>query len=1089
MTTADDDELVGVTIRRGLRLDAVLARGGFGTVYRAQQIDVDRAVAVKVLHRDFDPDDEAGRLFRDEIRAIGTLDHRNVVRILDAGVTTGDRLYFAMELLAGRTLQQLAEAGPVPAPRAIALAAQLLRGLAAVHAAGHIHADVKPSNALVVDDEAGERVVLIDFGLTRLRATDGAAEAVGGTRAYMAPEQLAAWQVSPRSDVFAAALVLVRLLTGWERAGADDLVPPLDAIDDAAVRTALARALAIDPDQRPSAIDFARALAGGDPDQPAAAGPPPPFRHLVPLTEHDRGRLHGREADVVALARQLEAGRPVVVAAPSGTGKTSLLRAGLVPYLDASGTPSRYVGDRDDARACLAALDGHRGRMIIVLDQVEAWLGDAALDALIDARADVAIVLGVREDFVARVVAASPVLARGVPLVRLGPLDRGGARAALLGPFAEHGVALTPALVTALLDDLGRAGRALGASLGWGDGDAIYPPHLQLIGEALWRQRGPRDAALTLAHYHRLGGLDAILADDLDRKLAALSLDERAIARELFVTLVASAQTRAVRGEAELIDRVGPRRGDDAVRRVLTQLGDHRLIVRRGGVDGAATWELVHDSLVPRIEAWLTVQDLDRRRAAEWVRLHLRESRVDAPALLTARQLRAVDDCGGLADELDAEWARRADAAWTPRRLIARSRHVVRVRRAAIAGAVVIALATTAILAERWRDERARRAHEESLRDRDLGRVTLALAPFEWQRDPATGAQVAVALDPTALPALTWTLHDPSPDDPDGPGPPIAAARVQRGAVRFADGARVEELEARGGDAFVLIDGRGRDGERCPPSIVPLRRLPGYARRLGPRPLIRLAVPTCAATRFDTIAIPAGRFVLGGAGVPPLPSREYGEPPREHTIELDGFRIDRTEITNGGFAAFAAMTSVHDVRADSYPSELAVASGATFARGGIDWFDARAYCRFLGKELPTSAQWQKAFRGGLIVDGQPNPAPRRNLPWITPRTPSPTAIDRDVPAAVASHPDDVSPYGVLDLAGNLQEWTDDVEREGDPETPTLRRPRLTRGANWDNTTEELLLVFLAVENARPPRSRSFVNGARCAITDRPTPRR
>lgn len=1067
-------ELIGVAIRPGLRLDAVIAEGGFGTVYRARQLDVERAVAVKVLHRGFDPDDEAGRLFRDEIRAIGRIDHRNVVRILDAGATADGRLYFAMELLAGRTLAELAEAGPVPAPRAIALVAQLVRGLAAVHAAGHIHADVKPSNALVTDDEAGERVVLIDFGLSRLRG----AEAVGGTRAYMAPEQLEAWRLDPRSDVFAAALVLVRLLTGWERSRADELVPPLDAIDDAAVREALARALAIDPAARPSAADFARALAGGDPDEPAAAGPPPPFRHLAPLVERDRGRLHGREADAIGLARQLEPGRPVVLAAPSGTGKTSLLRAGLGPYLDARGTASRYVADREAARALAAALAAGDARPgVVIVDQAEA-IGDAIVaDVLAACGDDVAVVLGVREDLVARVIAAQPVLARGVPLVRLGALTRDGARTALAAPLAEHGVTMAPALVGALVDDLVRAGGALGASLGWGGGDAVYPPHLQLAGEALWRQRGPRESALTLAHYRALGGLDAILADDLERKLAALSPGERAVARDLFVALVASAQTRAVRAEPELIEELGPRHGDAAVRGVLAHLGDQRLIVRRGGADGAATWELVHDSLVPRIEAWLTVQDLDRRRAAEVVRFHLRESRAGAPSLLAARQLRAVGAQRGLVDELEAEWARRPDAAWKPRALIARSRRAIRRRRAAIAGGVGAALAVTAVLAARWLDERAARAREATLRDRDLGRITLALAPFTWTAD--AGAPRVEAVDAATLPDLAWTLHEPAPDDPDSPGPPIAADRLRRGRARADGGVRVEDVEVRGGDAFLIVTGRGPRGEACAPSIVPVRRLPGYAQRAGARPIVRVEVPTCAATRFDTIEIPAGPFVFGGDGEPAA-VHDFGAPPAERTVALDRFWIDRTEITNGAFAAFAAMAAVHDVWASPYPAELGGAGGDDFPRVDLDWFDARAYCRFLGKDLPTSAQWQKALRGGLTVGGAANPAPRRNLPWAAPRTPPPAAIARDAPAAAGSHPGDASPYGVLDLAGSAQEWTADVEAEGDAAIPPPRRPRLTRGGNWFDTTADLLPTYLAIENARSPRLRTFYNGARCA---------
>ena len=345
-------DLIGLKIHPKLQLDGVIARGSFGVVFRARQIAVARDVAVKVLHAGLALEPEAGRLFREEIRAIGKIDHRNVVRIFDADETPDGQLYFVMELLEGPTLQQLADRGPMPQPRAIALVGQLLDGLAAVHAAGHIHADVKPSNAVVCGGGPDERVVLIDFGLSRLRRPDTPAEAVGGTRTFMAPEQMWAWQVDARSDVFSAALVLVKLLTGWHRTG-DEVAPPLAGFDPA-LRRALERALAEDPSERPSAIDFACALRGGEPEAPSAPDPPPPFRELAALTERDRGRLRGRDAELVRLAGRIESSRAVVLTAPSGTGKTSLLRAGLIPYLDAAGVSHVYVACQPRATASVA---------------------------------------------------------------------------------------------------------------------------------------------------------------------------------------------------------------------------------------------------------------------------------------------------------------------------------------------------------------------------------------------------------------------------------------------------------------------------------------------------------------------------------------------------------------------------------------------------------------------------------------------------------------------------------------------------------------------------------------------------------------
>jgi serine/threonine-protein kinase len=273
-------DLVGAILPGRFRIDGFLAQGGFGTVYRARQLSIERDVAIKIVHADVDPSSPTGRLFVQEIQSVGRIDHRNVVRIYQADVTADGRLFFAMELLDGRDLEQIIAADGRLAPaRALAFASQLLAGLGAAHDVGLIHADIKPANALVVPARDGERVILVDFGLSRLRAKDHSTRSVGGTPAYMAPEQLGNGRVDARSDLFAAALVLVTLLTGWRRRSRDALVPPLDEIEDPRLREALGRALAVDPaDRFATAAEFAAALAAerSGPDAPAGRPLPAP---------------------------------------------------------------------------------------------------------------------------------------------------------------------------------------------------------------------------------------------------------------------------------------------------------------------------------------------------------------------------------------------------------------------------------------------------------------------------------------------------------------------------------------------------------------------------------------------------------------------------------------------------------------------------------------------------------------------------------------------------------------------------------------------------------------------------------------------
>ncbi len=1082
------DDLTGEELPGRFRLDGVLATGTFGTVYRARQLAVDRDVAVKVLHSDIDPASEDGRLFVHEIKSVGRIDHANVVRIHQADVAPGGRLFFAMELLDGSDLQELIDRDGVMEPaRALGIVDQLLAGLAAAHDAGLVHADIKPGNAIVVGQPPRERVVLVDFGLSRLRAHGQPAESVGGTPAYMAPEQLRDGQVDARSDLFAIALVLVTLLTGWRRREADQLVPPLDGIADPALRAVLAKALAIDPAARyQTAAELARALAGD-----AAARSP--FRYLAPFTERDAGRLHGRDRDLAALVEQVGVRRVTVYSAPSGTGKTSLLRAGLVPRLTALGARAVYLAARPDSGAALgAAIDGWRGgggeRLVVVLDQLELELtGGAGRPALV-AQAldvehpDVALILSVREDFLGRLLAADPRLQAGVPVLRLPPLDRAGARAAITEALAEHHIAIDPALLDTLLADLLAAGAAIAPELGWGTGPAVYPPHLQLACSVLHDALEPGADRLTLAHYRRLGGFDAIVGEQLERVLES-ELDATAsrIARDLFVALVTAAHTRAHRSEAELVELDGGRHGEAAVRAVLESLAGRGLLVRVRGGDGEPGWELVHDSLVPRVEAWLDRRDLSRRRAVEMLRHHLRRSSADRPSLLGRDELRELRGHADAIAELEAEWRRRG-AAWTPASLLERSRAVLRRRRAVIAAAVALAVTASAVAVARWWIERDRRLHEQSLRDRDLGRFTLELRAFDW--DDAARRAVPVPVD--ELGALAWRLHQPGPDDPGRPGELIASPFLVRhpGSRTVEDGARSELVEASGGQAVLVIDGRGRGGDRCPPSIIPLRQLPGYARR-GDEPWrLRISVPTCQATRVGTIDVPAGPFMRGGPGSPPsafYAQSSESRPPRE--LDLPAFAIDRTEVTNAAFAAFGAMSDVTGIAMPDYfdsPS-LRDASGPGFPVAGITWNEARAYCRFLGKELPTSEQWEKAMRGGLTLpDGTVNPVPDRNLPWG-----SAIAVHANVrdtgdhrPAPVGSFPGDVSPYGVVDLAGNVQEWTDSMQVISGESYDAWR---ITRGANWDDADVATLVDYVWMENPRRIGSSTFALGVRCVL--------
>jgi formylglycine-generating enzyme required for sulfatase activity len=154
---------------------------------------------------------------------------------------------------------------------------------------------------------------------------------------------------------------------------------------------------------------------------------------------------------------------------------------------------------------------------------------------------------------------------------------------------------------------------------------------------------------------------------------------------------------------------------------------------------------------------------------------------------------------------------------------------------------------------------------------------------------------------------------------------------------------------------------------------------------------------------------------------------------------------------------------------------LAPAGGEAYPVVDIEWSEARAYCRFLGKRLPIDREWEKAKRGGSELDGKPNPRPRRNLPWPDNLAEIPANLDDTGiigPAPVGTSPGDVSPYGVLDLAGNVQEWTGSETKHGFV---------VTRGCNWTKCNTENLVRFMAIGNERGRRYHNFDLGMRCAL--------
>lgn len=209
--------------------DEVLGRGAMGTVFRGRDRALGRDVAVKRLHRELASHRLYTTALRREACAGARIDHPNVVRVLDAGREHGQTPIIVMELLDARSLADaLTEAPQPPLEWSVRILAQLLSGLAAAHAAGIIHRDVKPENLLLQrtlhrDGTTRDVVKLCDFGIAHVPGMhliddDGtpiSLEGLGcGTPDYMAPEQVAGDSVDQRADLYAAGVILHGLVTG-----------------------------------------------------------------------------------------------------------------------------------------------------------------------------------------------------------------------------------------------------------------------------------------------------------------------------------------------------------------------------------------------------------------------------------------------------------------------------------------------------------------------------------------------------------------------------------------------------------------------------------------------------------------------------------------------------------------------------------------------------------------------------------------------------------------------------------------------------------------------------------------------------------
>ncbi len=217
--TAEEILSPGTNFEGRLEIHELLGQGATASVYRARHLQLDKIVALKLLHQT-GRDELSGRRFAREARALCQLDHQNIVRLHAYGKSCDDRYYMIMEFVAGVTLSRLLQDGPFGAQRAILIAKQLSAGLHQAHCVGLVHRDLKPGNIMLIENDQTVAVVkILDFGLAWLRPKGDEQNLTStgvllGTPLYMSPEQCRGEEVDARSDIYSFGCLMYECVTG-----------------------------------------------------------------------------------------------------------------------------------------------------------------------------------------------------------------------------------------------------------------------------------------------------------------------------------------------------------------------------------------------------------------------------------------------------------------------------------------------------------------------------------------------------------------------------------------------------------------------------------------------------------------------------------------------------------------------------------------------------------------------------------------------------------------------------------------------------------------------------------------------------------
>ncbi len=703
-------------VLKGYVVREQIGMGGFGVVYRAEQPGVGREVALKIILPEYANRPEFIRRFEAEAQRVARLEHPYIVPLYDYWRDPSGA-YLVMRYIRGGTLRDALRLGPWSLDRATRLLEQLAAALAFAHRHGVVHRDLKPANVLL---DADGNAYLSDFGIAKdvgvITATDETLDdALVGSPEYLTPEQITNGPITPQTDLYSLGVLLYEVLRGARPFGqlplaeqlARQLTDPLPALEradlshalDAVIQQATAKRPA---DRYPDAVsllaDWQRAVTQGDgkasrtydlpvmeqvaitsrsgtwtaPDNDTtvtAVQLENPYKGLRAFAEADAADFFGREVLTQQLLERLAEEHPaerlLAVVGPSGSGKSSVVRAGLIPALRCGGLPGSerwFVVEafpgahpfeeveaallriamnppesllpqlREDERGLARAVkrvlpDDPEVELVLVIDQFEElWtlteseadrmlMLDSLREAVLDPRSRLRAIITLRADFIDRPlqdVQFGELLRERMEFIL--PLTPEELRCAVVGPAQRVGVLVEPELIATIINDVSAQSGAL--------------PLLQYTLTELFEWR--LGHVLTLDAYRATGGIAGALARRADEIYEQLDATGQAMARQLFLRLVALGEgTEDTRRRVPLTEVGMATSGDGPLATVIDRYGRYRLLTfDHDPFTRTPTLEVAHEALIRcwgRLRAWIDASREDLRvqrrlatAAAEW---------------------------------------------------------------------------------------------------------------------------------------------------------------------------------------------------------------------------------------------------------------------------------------------------------------------------------------------------------------------------------------------------------------------------------------------------------------------------------------